>query len=308
MRVAGIDMGSNSFLLLIVKFDSFGNYKVEQDLLKVVRLGEGVDDSGRFSEKALARALRCLKDFKDEIKKHNVDWVEAVTTSAARRVSNFEDLKSLTEQLQIPLKVIQGEEEARLTYLGATEKNSVVVVDVGGGSTEVVTNNQEKYSCYSFEFGSVRLLEKHITKQPLIKSEQNLVEQEIKSKLSEQKKYLKNFISKPVVAVAGTPTTLAAIMKDTVYSAEKIEGITITCLELESWIHKLSKQSVDQRMEYKALQGSPGRADVIVMGLMCLYEVLKHIQATEFTVSTKGVRYGLVKDIFTKHSYVLADQ
>lgn len=308
MRIASIDMGSNSFLLLIAKVNSLGELKTEFEDIKVVRLGEKVDQTGSFSKEALSRATKALGEFHKTIQAHNVDWTEAVTTSAARRVSNFSDLKLITDLLNIPLKVISGEEEAKLTYLGACEDPGAVIVDVGGGSTEVVTEDSGQFLSHSFEFGSVRLLEKHITQQPIEKRQLDALELDLKNQLQSQQKFLDKLHNKTVVAVAGTPTTLAALIKDVDYKPEVIEGLEVKLEHVQEWIDRLSTLSVMDRMKFKALKDSPKRADVIVVGLMCLYQTLKAMGCNSFIVSTKGVRYGLVKDIYSKHSFMLANK
>lgn len=307
MRIASIDMGSNSFLLLIAKVSPLGDIKVEYEDLKVVRLGEKLDQTGRFSKESLERASEALQAFHSVITSYNVDWVEAVTTSAARRASNFADLKIITDLLAIPLNVITGDEEAKLTYLGASSEPNSVIVDVGGGSTEVVTEEGGRYIGHSFEFGSVRLLEKHITQQPIVNKEIEALEEDLRTQLNEHKNFFKSLKDKSVVAVAGTPTTLAALVQQTDYQPDKIEGLELTVNDVEFWINKLSQLNVDERMQYKALSNSPKRADVIVVGLECLKQTLLAIGCKTFKVSTKGVRYGLVKDIYSKHCTLLAD-
>ncbi|MCH2533113.1 MAG: hypothetical protein MK008_01570 [Bdellovibrionales bacterium] len=308
MRIASIDMGSNSFLLLIAKVNSLGELKTEFEDIKVVRLGEKVDQTGCFSQEALSRATKALGEFHKTIQAYNVDWTEAVTTSAARRASNFSDLKLITDLLNIPLKVISGEEEAKLTYLGACEVPGAVIVDVGGGSTEVVTERQGSYISHSFEFGSVRLLEKHITQQPIKKTELEALQLDLQRQLQDQKKFLNALKGQPVIAVSGTPTTLAALIKDVDYSPEVIDGLEVTQDQMQHWIDRLSTLSVIERMNFKALKDSPKRADVIVVGIMCLQQTLQAMECNSFKVSTKGVRYGMVKDIYSKHSFVLANK
>ncbi len=120
MKVAALDLGTNTFLCLIAEGSRNGISKVHKDLAQVVRLGQGVDKTGEFHPDALVRARQCLSEFKKEIDKHNVDRILAMATSAARDAKNGQELFRIGEDLGIPIEIIPGEDEARITYQGAT--------------------------------------------------------------------------------------------------------------------------------------------------------------------------------------------
>ncbi|RYZ77311.1 MAG: Ppx/GppA family phosphatase, partial [Proteobacteria bacterium] len=173
MKVAALDLGSNSFLCLIVEGDTREIRTVLSDQVKVVRLGQGVGQSGVFHADALARAKNCLTEFKKVIDQHKVDRILAMATSAARDAKNGDDLLKIGHDLGIPIEIIPGSDEARITFSGATEgelhnDRHVAVIDVGGGSTEIIVGNQSGIQfARSLDVGAVRLTERFISQQPV---------------------------------------------------------------------------------------------------------------------------------------------
>lgn len=297
MRVASIDMGSNSFLLLVAEVSKSGAIdKVLHDECVITRLGEGVDRTGKFNEVALKRAQECLQKYATKIEQFGVDKVQAVSTSAARDVLNKDEFFEIGEKLSIPIVVISGENEAQLTYMGTVEnpKEKNLIVDVGGGSTEVVWNEfNGELNRFSFDIGAVRLTERFISGHPIEPSELKKSELYIESILDPIK--ATPLSPERVYAVAGTPTTLACLIKNHVFNTEIVQGMEVTLETTEHWIEKLSALNIEQRLSLEGLKKQPGRADVVVCGLQCLAGTLRALGISEYVVSTRGVRYGLAK-------------
>ncbi len=297
MKIAALDLGSNTFLCLICDVDHNGIQKVYSDDVEIVRLGEGLLKNKKFQAGALERAQKCLTNFKKSIDLHKPEKVLAVATSAARDAENKEELFNICKNLNIPLEIIAGEKEAAITYFGATSAHKDLkkrlVIDIGGGSTEFIFGETSKISfAESYDIGCVRLTEKFITHQPT-PAEQ----------IENCRNYINNYLKQlpmdhvdEVLAVAGTPTTLAAVELGG-FDVKKIDGYEMTLQTLENWLIKLQPLSVQQKIEL----GFPkGRADVIIVGVITLIESLKKMNVSKIIISTRGVRYGIALKVFNR--------
>ncbi len=294
MRVAALDMGSNTTLLLIADVDKNGQVlKVLHDEAQVTRMGQGVHQNRVLAPDALMRLESCLKDYSQTIQKYHVDSVRAVATSAARDVKNRDSLFELGKKYGIAIEVVSGDVEAKLTYSGALsdrqDTSGILVIDVGGGSTEIIASHNDVISGYSVDVGSVRLTELLLPEHPV--SRKNLEELDRYVKNEFAKAPLPRGPFKEVVAVAGTPTTLAALEQRCEFSTERIHGFKLTGAMLEGWLSRLAKLSIADR---EALPGmEPKRADVLVAGTAILKLALEYSKLNEMTVSTRGVRFGI---------------
>ena len=296
MKIASLDLGSNSFLLMIAKKGQKG-LVVLHDECVITRLGQGVHKNRRFHEEALQRVELCFQQFQKTIIDHQVDKVVAVSTSAARDVQNKDALINLGKKYGIEIKIIDGPEEARLTFLGATydlpiqkKQERFAVLDVGGGSTEILSQDiNGRAQGLSLDIGSVRLTEMFITRHPISQEELQSVRDYIRQKLQETKSQRPQKIQR-FVAVAGTPTTIACMIIGKPYDQE-VHGQVLYLSDLQTWQSKLADMTVVERENLIGMQ--PGRADVIVAGLTILIEMLMAYQVDRLQVSIKGVRFGL---------------
>ena len=230
MKVAAFDLGSNTFLMLIAVVNGGRIEKVLVDESEVVRLGQGVSENKKFHKEALVRADNCLKRYSSIMKDHGVHRVVAVATSAGRDATNKEALLSIGREQGIPISVISGDEEARLTYKGSTFDldcpHEYAVIDIGGGSTEILGLNLEGDLCgCSLDIGSVRLTEMFIGHDPIQRGELDKMDAYIDGCLAEKKALFP--LVKKIVAVAGTPTTLAAINQNIDFDENLIHGLHI---------------------------------------------------------------------------------
>lgn len=300
MKVAALDLGSNTFLCLIAEVLEGTISKVYSDKVEIVRLAQGLASSKKFHPEALVRADLCLREFSKVIAQHRPDRVLAMATSAARDAVNKEALFEIAKKYGIPLEIIPGESEAQITYLGAVsglsenDKNRMVV-DVGGGSTEFIIGKGKKIiKGNSFDIGCVRLTEKLITAQPTSDAEVRAVKTKVNTEINKAIALMpKNFILDQIIAVAGTPTTLAAAELG-IFDPQKIDGFLLSREKLNDWLVKLAGATIKEKVN----MGIPsGRADVILVGVIILLQTLSLFGFEQLTVSTRGVRYGVALEL-----------
>lgn len=298
MRVAALDLGSNTFLLLIAEVESNQIKKVLLDETRVVRLGQGVHKERKFSVEALKRAQLCLAEFSGLIKKFQCEKVVAVATSAARDVENGEDFLSMGQSFGIPIHIISGDMEAQITFKGATgdwpQLKQPAVIDVGGGSTEVIGRLEGKeISGASLDVGSVRLTELFLPKHPCAEAELSQLQSYIKEKWREQENILSKISSNEVIAVAGTPTTLVCLEEKRDFAENFVHGYELKVKDIWRWRDLMASMSIEQRQALPGMQAS--RADVLVAGATILATIAELLGAKHLKVSTKGVRYGVAQ-------------
>lgn len=302
-KVAALDLGTNTFLCLIAEGTEKGITKVHRDLVQVVRLGQGVGQTGEFHPDALARARQCLTEFKKEIDAQGVDQILAMATSAARDAKNGKELFRIGEELGIPIKIIPGEDEARITYQGATagstdSQKTSLVIDVGGGSTEfIVGKDKEILFGQSLDIGGVRLTEKFISIQPVEESDRQELDQHIQSQLSTLLSELQKYKIDQIIAVAGTPTSVVAIEVGG-FDEKKVDGFFLTKERLKYWVEEFARTTVEEK---KTKYQLGGRADIIFAGTSILLAAVEALKMEGLVVSTKGVRYGVALEMLRSH-------
>lgn len=299
MKVAALDLGTNTFLCLIAEGNENGITKVHKDLVEVVRLGQDVDKTGELHPDALVRAKKCLTEFKKEIDRHHVDKILAMATSAARDAKNGQDLFDIGKELGIPIEVIPGEDEARISYQGATggvidPMKTNLVIDVGGGSTEFIVGHGEKILFgESLNMGGVRLTERFVTQQPVPATEQEKLNDYINEQLKTILPEIRRNKLDQILAVAGTPTSIVAIEVGG-FDEKKVDNYFLSKERLEHWVHTFAQTSVEEKRSKYQLGG---RADIIFAGASILLNTVKSLGMTGMVVSTKGVRYGVALEM-----------
>ncbi|MGE0762892.1 MAG: Ppx/GppA family phosphatase [Bdellovibrionales bacterium] len=294
--MAALDLGSNTFLLLIADLDGQNIKKVLLDETRVTRLGQGVHQAREFHPEALARADATLSEFAKAIAEHKCDKVVAVATSAARDVKNGIRLIEIGQRHGIPIQIISGQQEAEITYDGATADfpadTAASVIDVGGGSTEVIGRWGDRLQGCSVDVGSVRLTEMFLAQHPCRAEDMQRMQNYINQRIAEKKSLLPSGL-KNVIAVAGTPTTLAMLEQETEFDEARIHKFEMTNKKIWQWRDRLACLSVEQRQKLPGMQ--PKRADVLVAGATILASVVEALGAKGVIVSTKGVRYGVAR-------------
>lgn len=299
MKVAALDLGTNTFLCLIAQGNKDGITRVHKDLMKVVRLGQEVDQRGEFHPDALIRARACLTEFKKEIQEQRVDRILAMATSAARDVRNGSELFKIGDELGIPIEIIPGEDEARITFLGATAGDlraniSSLVIDVGGGSTEFILGRDKKIIIgESVNIGGVRLTEKFISQQPVDDNEVENMNFFVQQQTFSVFEKLKKEKIDQVIAVAGTPTSIVAIEVGG-FDEKKVDGFFLSKERLQYWVREFANTTVEEK---KNRYGLGGRADIIFAGASIILTALVALSLPGIFVSTKGVRYGVALEM-----------
>lgn len=309
MRVAGLDLGTNTCLCLIADIDvssdgEVRSMKVVRDEVRVVRLGQGVNTTRELHPEALARAEETFKEFQRFIQEAKGEAVLACATSAARDVKNGSLLIELGTKYGIPIEIISGEKEAELTFAGAIEPSwsgITAVIDVGGGSTETIVGNQSGILArVSADVGSVRMTEAHVKAHPISETELESLRMKVRESLASAKHKLLEALAKKettfsdirqVIGVAGTPTTLAAVDQGHAFETDAVHGYALTRSKLDDWTLKLARMTVEERQRLAGME--PKRADVIVAGAICVSEAMRVLGRDDLEVSVRGLRYGV---------------
>lgn len=305
MRVAASDLGSNSFLCLVAEIENGRITKVVDDLVELVRLGQDVDKTKSFHADALIRADAALQKFSRKIEFLKPDRVLAMATSAARDVTNAQALFDICSRHNIPVEIIPGGQEARITYMGATSNENFqsykprLVIDIGGGSTEFIFGiGTHLHWGHSLDLGVVRMKERLVKGFPVSDADFKALELETQRMMKDL--FAMKGCPGPkevteIVAVAGTPTELARVEIGGEYSPEKIDGHKLNHGRLLQWTFELKKRTPEQIT--KDFGVKPGRADVLMVGALILFNALRNWNLMELTVSTRGVRYGVALDL-----------
>lgn len=296
MRVAAIDCGTNSIRLLIADVDLPGAGSVTDVVrrMTVVRLGEGVDQTGEFSEAALQRTFAATEDYAELIRRHKVQAVRFVATSASRDVRNrSEFIAGVKARLGVEPEVIRGSEEAGLSFAGAASvlnwdtERKVLVVDLGGGSTEFVLGTSAgAQHAISTDMGCVRFTERHMRSDPPEETECSMASFETLSFLEDVAQVIPLHETEAVIGVAGSVTTVTAhALKLEDYDAETINGAELSLDTIHQSVDQLVHSSRDQRAAMPFMH--PGRVDVIGAGALIWGTILDYVnKVTEGRVTT----------------------
>lgn len=298
MPVAVLDIGTNSTRLLIAEVDAEdGSVSELVRHSRVTRLGEGVDAGGSLSEEAAERVLGTLREYIEEVESHGCEANLAVLTSAVRDASNGEQFAEQVRALGVDAKVLSGEEEAQLMFLGAMSgreaaQQPTVVIDIGGGSTEFVVGVGRSAGYYvSTPAGVVRMSERHIHSDPPHDDElQALADDTREVFLS----HLPADEREPVssgIAVAGTATSAASMeLELEPYDPARVHGHRLMLATVELLLARLADMSEADRREVPGLH--PDRAPTIVAGMILLIEAMKAIGLEQVEVSEHDILYG----------------
>ena len=307
MRAAGVDCGTNSIRLLIADV-SDGQLRDVHRETRIVRLGQGVDATGQFAPEAIERARVALVDYAELMRAHRVERVRMVATSAARDVTNRDDFFAMTAEVLggvLPgavAEVITGAEEAELSFRGAvgeldSARGPFVVVDLGGGSTEIVLGADRVEASYSADIGCVRLTERCLHSDPPTPEEVEAARQFVRDRLGPALRAVPVEQAHTWVGLAGTMTTLSALAhKMATYDAAAIHLSRVPADDLLAVCEKLVGMTRSQRLALAPMH--EGRADVIGGGAIVVQELARELRARagidELTVSEHDILDGIV--------------
>ena len=300
MKIGTIDIGTNSMRLLIADYK---NNKIEnrKKYINITRIGQGVDDKGYITEEALERNLNALKEFADKCIEEKCEKVYCMGTSALRDSKNGQDFVNRAKELtNIDVKIICGEEESNLGFMGVLEgaggdkSNYILVLDIGGGSTEFIVGNEDGIKfCKSENVGALRMTEKFITTDPISDEEFNKMSDFIEKTISSTLDKIKGMHVSKLVGIGGAITSLSAMNQQLeVYSMEKVHNSVVTKKDLEKILQNLKKMTLSDKKTIKGLQ--PKRADIITAGVKILHIVMEKLEIEKIMISDYDNLEGLI--------------
>ncbi|MBX3185971.1 MAG: Ppx/GppA family phosphatase [Labilithrix sp.] len=302
MRVATIDIGTNTVLLLVAEKRADGALAPVEEHATITRLGQGVDETRALAPEAIARTNGCLDRYAEIVQRLGASRVAVVGTSAMRDAGGGDAVRAhVKAKLGVEARTISGEEEARLTFRGALSgievaSPRVVVFDIGGGSTEIVHGDRVTRAidfAKSYDVGSVRLTERFVRSDPPSDDERKAIYDAARGALASLPALPSDA---PPVGIAGTMTTLAAVsLEMDPYDAARVHGLELSKQEIERVVKRLASLPQDERKKLPGLE--PKRADVIVAGGLVALAFLDHLGASSVVVSDRGVRWGLAEEL-----------
>jgi exopolyphosphatase/guanosine-5'-triphosphate,3'-diphosphate pyrophosphatase len=294
MRVAVIDVGTNSARLLVADVAG-GKVSPVERRSTVTRLGRGVDLSGRLSAEAIEDACAAIGEYVKAVEELGAESIDAIATSAVRDAENGSAfIAELRERFALSARVLDGEEEARLTYLGATAEHPpsepTLVVDIGGGSTELIVGTGAEISFHaSLQAGVVRHSERHVASDPPTVIELEALAADVRG-------LIEGAVGAGVeasagIAVAGTPTSLAAVeMGLEPYDPARVHGHVLSLTSIQRMLSQLASAPLSRRVEIPGMH--PDRAPTIVAGVVILVETMRAFGLERIEVSEHDILYG----------------
>ncbi|MFK4213226.1 exopolyphosphatase [Streptomyces sp. NPDC030920] len=306
-RVAAIDCGTNSIRLLVADVDPSTGELVELDRrMEIVRLGQGVDRTGRLAPEALERTLAACRQYAAVIEEHGARRVRFVATSASRDAENRDEfVRGVLEILGVEPEVISGDQEAEFSFTGATKElagrdhlaKPYLVVDIGGGSTEFVVGDDHVRAARSVDIGCVRMTERHLVRDgvvtdPPAPAQIDAIRADIDAALDLAEESVPLTGAGTLVGLAGTVTTLASIALGLdAYDSEAIHHSRISFDRVQEITGRLLGSTHAERAAIGAMH--PGRVDVITSGALILLAVMKRTGAREVVVSEHDILDGI---------------
>ena len=294
--LAGIDCGTNSTRLLVAD----GSGQTVERLMRITRLGQGVDATGRLADEAIARTVAVLQEYRQVLDRHGVERVRMTATSAARDAANRENFfAAATAAVGVPPELLGGEEEARLSFLGATsdldpDEGPFLVADIGGGSTEFAVGRTEPDGVLSADIGCVRLTEKFLHSDPPAPEELSQAFDIVRGHLEDVTRVIPSVADvRRFVGLAGTVTTMAAVeLGLATYDRDRIHHFVLTRAAAEDVFRTLATENRRQRLYNPGLEEA--RADVIVGGAVIVTAIMRYFEFAECLVSEADILDGLV--------------
>jgi exopolyphosphatase / guanosine-5'-triphosphate,3'-diphosphate pyrophosphatase len=296
VRVAVVDMGTNSTRLLVANVEDSRVEEIERRST-VTRLGRGVDTTGHLATEAIDDVANAVGEYIGIYEPLEPDVVLVLATSAVRDADNSGAfIAELRERFALDARILTGDEEARLTYLGAVAgreaADDTLVVDIGGGSTELVLGSGHEVTFHtSLQVGTVRHTERHLRNDPPTGSELEALAEDVRKRIFAELAAAEFFDIGIGIAVAGTPTSLAAIEQELEpYDPEKVHGYVLTLDGIQRMYSMLSGKTLEERLKVTGLH--PGRAPTIVAGVVILIQVMRAFGLQRIEVSEHDILHG----------------
>ncbi len=301
-RVGAIDIGTNSVRLLVAEVDGTGRDAKLETLdrrMNITRLGQGVDATGALAPDAIARTVAVLREYRAALDEFGVTTVRATATSAARDASNRDEFFTAAREAGIEPELLSGEEEAALSFLGATAdldaRAPYLVVDIGGGSTEFVLGTSAPEGLISVNIGCVRITEQFLYSDPPAPEELSNAVAVVRDHIADVERAIPGVADAvTLIGLAGTVTSIAAIeLGLPEYDRDKIHHFRLTKAAAEDVFRTLATESAAERAHNPGLE--PGRVDVIVGGAIVLVSILRALGFDEVLVSEADILDGLAR-------------
>lgn len=308
MKVAAIDLGSNSIHMIIARVGDQGVIELIDRDKDMARLGAGTLQQGVLHEDAMARGLHALSNFRRLADRHGVDAIEAVATSAVREARNGGSfIERVRRETGIEVRVISGKEEARLIYLGAREVldfrgGKVLILDLGGGSLEFILGSREQLlHVESLKLGVIRLTDRFGSAETLSKDARIAMEAFIEGQAESVVAELKALGFQRVIGTSGTLTTMVqfAAAQSQGSVPEKINGVQVDREQLTLAVRKLLAAPRSERAKLPGID--PRRSDTILAGAVLTLTILRMLGADSLTACDRALREGLVVDYIEQH-------
>ncbi|MEL7034935.1 MAG: Ppx/GppA phosphatase family protein [Cyanobacteria bacterium J06592_8] len=313
--LAAIDLGTNSFHMVIVKIDpTLPSFTIITRDKEMVRLGD-FGPKGRLKPEVMERGIISLRRFQELAKSYNAEQIVAVATSAIREASNGQDfIKQVFDELDLEINVISGQEEARRIYLGvlsAMEFNNQphIIIDIGGGSTELILGDgREPLFLSSTKVGAVRLTQDYVKSDPIARNEflylQAYIRGMLERAVDEIGSHLKNRETPRLVGTSGTIETLALINAREKFDTEPtpLTGYELTLTDLQDLVNRLRKMDYSERLEIPGI--TDRRAEIILAGALILQEAMTLLNLDSLTICERSLREGVIVDWMLTHGLI----
>ncbi|MFE2073871.1 Ppx/GppA phosphatase family protein [Streptomyces misionensis] len=306
-RVAAVDCGTNSIRLLVADVDPATGELVDLDRrMTIVRLGQGVDRTGRLAPEALERTFAACRDYAEIIKKHGAERLRFVATSASRDAENRDEfVRGVLDILGVEPEVITGDQEAEFSFTGATKElagredlaRPYLVVDIGGGSTEFVVGDDHVRAARSVDVGCVRMTERHLVhggeiSDPPTEEQIAAIRADIEAALDLAERTVPLREARTLVGLAGSVTTVSAIAQDLPeYDSARIHHSRLSLARVREITDRLLHSTHAERATIPSMH--PGRVDVIGAGSLVLLAIMERIGAQEVVVSEHDILDGI---------------
>ncbi len=301
-RVAAVDCGTNSIRLLVADVDpATGELRTLDRRMEIVRLGQGVDRTGRLAPEALERTFAACRQYAQVIEEHGAKRLRFAATSASRDAENRGDfVRGVVEILGVEPEVISGDQEAQFSFTGATKElagredveRPYAVVDIGGGSTEFVVGSQEVRAARSVDVGCVRLTERHGLSDRATPDQIEAMRADVAAALDEAARSVPLAEARTLVGLAGTVTTVAGIALGLdEYDSAAIHHSRVSAGQVREIVQRLLDSTHAERAAIPVMH--PGRVDVIVAGALILQMIMERTGAREVVVSEHDILDGI---------------
>ena len=298
MKIGTIDIGTNSMRLLIADYNN-GKIENRKKYVNTTRIGQGVDKEGYISEEALQRNINALEEFANICKVEECQAIYCMGTSALRDSKNGNIFVDRAKQkTNINVEIISGNEESNLGFMGVLEgldtDEQILVIDIGGGSTEFIVGDREGIKFAKSEnVGALRMTEKFLAKDPIDTNEFSNMSKFIYSEIKDTIDYIKSKQIKKLVGIGGTITSLSAMNQELeVYSMEKIHNSEVSIKNIKDILQNLKQMTLNDKKTLKGLQ--PKRADIITAGVEILNIIMENLEIEKIIVSEYDNLEGLM--------------